>query len=132
MPRIRFVKENVEIEVPQGANLRKEALKAGVSVYKGFINGAGEWLNRQPFGHCPGMGMCGTCRVKIVKGIENTNRMGPMEKFKFHSPLPDPIACFAYIGNEDTMRLACKTTVQGDIEVETGPEVNLFGENFFS
>ena len=38
----------------------------------------------------------------------------------------------AYVGHEDTMRLACCTTVHGDIEVETGPEVSLFGENFFS
>ena len=30
------------------------------------------------------------------------------------------------------MRLACCTTVHGDIEVESGPPVNLFGENFFS
>jgi hypothetical protein len=38
----------------------------------------------------------------------------------------------AYIGNEDTMRLACCVSVEGDIEVETGPELNLFGDNFFS
>jgi hypothetical protein len=38
----------------------------------------------------------------------------------------------AYIGNEDTMRLACRTKVLGDIEVQTGPQLNLFGENFFS
>jgi hypothetical protein len=30
------------------------------------------------------------------------------------------------------MRLACMTKVLGDIEVETGPELDLFGENFFS
>jgi hypothetical protein len=30
------------------------------------------------------------------------------------------------------MRLACQTLVKGDIEVETAPEMNLFGENFFS
>jgi hypothetical protein len=30
------------------------------------------------------------------------------------------------------MRLACCTTVHGDITVESGPELNLFGENFFS
>jgi hypothetical protein len=30
------------------------------------------------------------------------------------------------------MRLACKTRVMGDMEVETGPEINLFGDNFFS
>jgi hypothetical protein len=28
--------------------------------------------------------------------------------------------------------LACMTQVLGDIEVETRPELNLFGENFFS
>ncbi len=38
----------------------------------------------------------------------------------------------AFIGNEDTMRLACQTLVNGDMEVETGPELNLFGDNFFS
>jgi hypothetical protein len=44
----------------------------------------------------------------------------------------DPIPCLAYVGHENTMRLACKTQVYGDIEVETGPEIDLFGENFFS
>ena len=29
-------------------------------------------------------------------------------------------------------RLACCVKVLGDIEVETGPELNLFGDNFFS
>ena len=42
------------------------------------------------------------------------------------------MAALAYIGNEETMRLACQTSVNGDIEVETGPEINLFGDNFFS
>jgi hypothetical protein len=55
-------------------------------------------------------------------------------KFKtpLPTPVPDPIPCLAYIGHEDTMRLACMTKVFGDIEVESCPEVNLFGENFFS
>jgi hypothetical protein len=64
--------------------------------------------------------------------MENTNSPGLVEKVKFKVPIPDPIPSMAFIGNEDTMRLACKTTVNGDIEVETGPEFNLFGENFFS
>jgi len=38
----------------------------------------------------------------------------------------------AYIGHEDTMRLACQTRVTGDIEVETQPKMDLFGVNFFS
>ena len=36
------------------------------------------------------------------------------------------------LDNEDEMRLACMTQINGDIEVETNPEFNLFGENFFS
>ena len=38
----------------------------------------------------------------------------------------------AYIGNEEQMRLACRTKVLGDIEVQSKPPLNLFGENFFS
>jgi ferredoxin len=38
----------------------------------------------------------------------------------------------AYIGNENTMRLACQTRVNGDMEVQTKPPLNLYGDNFFS
>jgi len=129
MPIVKFVKEKKEIEVPEGANLRQEALKAGINLYPGF-NGIGASLNKVL--NCHGFGGCGTCRVNILKGVENASEMGMLEKLKFAVPLPDPIACMAYIGNEQTMRLACKTQVLGDMEVETGPEVNLFGDNFFS
>ena len=129
MPTIKFKNENKEIDVPDGANLRKEALKAGVNLYQG-VNGIGAGVNKLV--NCRGFGTCGTCRVIITKGVENTNSMGMIEKMKFKIPLPDPLPCMAFVGNEETMRLACKTTVHGDIEVETGPELNLFGENFFS
>ncbi len=94
------------------------------------MNGWGASINR--YANCYGLGTCGTCRVRIVRGRENASAMGLVEKFKFHCPFPDPIPCMAYIGNEETMRLACCTLVNGDMEVETGPEFNLFGENFFS
>ena len=134
MPTVKFVKEKKEIEVPAGTNLRKAALEAGVNLYQG-INGIGESVNKVL--NCHGFGCCGTCSVLVVKGMENSNKMGLWEKLKFKGmPTPDPflstINCLHFIGNEDTMRLACKTTVDVDIEVETGPEFNLFGENFFS
>lgn len=131
MPKIKFIKEKKEVEVPEGANLRREALRAGVNLYNG-INGFGAKVN-QIF-NCHGLGACGTCTVRILKGMENTSPMGLWEKLKFKGlPTPDPLlAPLAYIGNEETMRLACCTRVNGDIEVETGPEFNLFGENFFS
>ena len=135
MPIVKFVKEKKEIEVPEGANLREEAVKAGINLNQG-LNGIGASINKyancsvMSFGLLPGQ--CGTCRVLIKKGMENTNKMGLVEKAKFKGlPVPDP-ACLAFIGHEDEMRLACCTTVHGDIEVETGPEFNLFGENFFS
>jgi ferredoxin len=129
MPIIKFVNEKIEVEVPEGANLRREAINAGVNLYKG-INGVGETFNK--YANCWGLGMCGSCRVLITKGMENTNKMTAMERVKFKVPMPDPISVFAFVGHKDTMRLACQTTVHGDIEVTTGPELNLFGENFFS
>ncbi len=137
MPVIKFINEDKEIEVPEGANLRKEAIKAGINTNQG-LNGFGASINK--YLNCHGFGQCGTCRVKIAKGAENLSPMGIVEKMRFRSPVPtpvtpggiDPIPCLAFIGNEETMRLACQATVHGDVEVETGPEVELFGENFFS
>jgi len=137
MPTIKFVKENKEIEVPPGANLRAEALKAGINVnhmvcgvsegVDAFAANAGKMLN------CRGFGLCGTCRVLITAGAENVNEMTTLEQLKFkYAPVPDPMPAMAFIGHEDTMRLACKTQVNGDVEVETMPEMNMFGENFFS
>lgn len=133
MPLVKFTKEKKEIEVPVGANLRNEAIKAGINLNQG-LNGIGAGINR--FMNCKGMGMCGTCRVLITAGIENTNKLTMAEWVKFKTviptPVPDPIPALAYVGHEEEMRLACCTIVQGDITVESGPEVNLFGENFFS
>lgn len=137
MPVIKFVKEKKEIEVPEGANLRKEALKAGVNPHS-ILNGMGAGVAR--YANCHGFAQCGTCRVRITKGMENTSPMGIVEKTRFRWPIPtpltplalDPMPCLNYVGNEDTMRLACQTLVYGDIEVETAPEINLFGDNFFS
>ena len=136
MPIVKFIKEKKEIEVPEGANLRDEAVKAGINLNQG-LNGIGSSINKylkcstMSLGFLPGQ--CGTCRVLITKGMENTNKMTLSERMKFKAVnTPDPIPSLAFVGHEDTMRLACCTKVHGDIEVETGPEVNLFGENFFS
>ena len=136
MPIVKFVKEKKEIEVPVGANLRAEAVKAGINLNQG-LNGQGASINQ--YLNCNTLslgligGMCGTCRVLITRGMENTNKLTVCERMKFKMVLtPDPVPALAYVGHEDTMRLACCTTVHGDIEVESGPEVNLFGENFFS
>ena len=130
MPIVKFVKENKEIEVPEGVFLRAEAVKTGINLNQG-VNGYGESINK--YVNCMGTGLCGTCRVLITAGKENTNEMTIREQMRFKTPLlPDPVPCLAFVGYEETMRLGCMTCVNGDIEVETGPELNLFGENFFS
>ena len=62
MPVVKFVKETKEIQVPQGANLRKEALKAG------NLTGA---LGQQPFlqGFWPVMQLY----LQIDRGISAAN-----------------------------------------------------------
>ena len=118
MPKVIFVNEKQEIEVPQGCNLRKEARKAGIEVH-GTIE---SYLN------CMGNGLCGTCRVLVKKGMENLNPRTFMERVNLNT---HPLTMLAAIGHEDEIRLACQVTVNGDCTVETHPGVNWSGENFW-
>jgi ferredoxin len=114
MPKVNFVKEKKEIEVPEGANLREEALKSGIQVYQGLA----KYVN------CFGHGTCGTCRVLVKKGMENLGPKGRMERFTLARML-------CSIGHEDEMRLSCQCKVMGDCTIETRPDMNLYGENFW-
>ena len=51
---------------------RHEAVRPACEVYKG----------PDKILHCPGFGICGTCRVLITKGIENASPKGWREWFK--------------------------------------------------
>jgi ferredoxin len=114
MPKVEFVKEKKQIEVPVGANLRAEALKAGIQVYGGM----------DKYLHCPGWGLCGTCRVLVKKGMENLGPASWRERFKLTT-------MFSTIGYENEIRLSCQTQVNGDCSIETQPEFNWSGENFW-
>lgn len=115
MPTINFVNEKKQIEVAEGANLRSEALKAGIDLYP----------HVHKVFNCHGFGNCGSCRVLVTKGMQNTNKRGLIERLRLW-------LSFAFIGNEDEMRLSCQTRVRGDVDVVTQPPLNLYGENFFS
>ncbi len=118
MPKVTFVNEKQEVEVPEGANLRREAMKAGVVLYPG-VN---RYLN------CLGLGLCGTCRVLVKKGMENLNKKTLIERANLAA---HPLTMFAAIGHEDEMRLACQVRVNGDCAIETKPALNVTGENFW-
>jgi ferredoxin len=111
MPKVRFVRENQEIEVERGANLRRAALAHGIEVYPRL----NRWLN------CHGLATCGTCRVLLKEGTAaNASPKGLREKLRL------ALSFFA-IGHEDEMRLSCQTRVLGDLLVETRPPLNWSG-----
>lgn len=114
MPKVTFVSEKRELEVPDGANLRQEAMKAGIEIYQGLDR----YLN------CRGLGLCGTCRVLVKKGMEHLSPKGLRERFKLATML-------SAVGHEDEMRLSCRVQVHGDCSIETRPAFNWSGENFW-
>jgi ferredoxin len=118
MPKVTFVNEKKDVEVAAGANLREAARAAGIEIYKG----ADKYLN------CRGLGLCGTCRVLVKKGVENLSPKTLREKFNlnFH-----PLTMLAALGHEDEMRLSCQVKVNGDCSIETRPAFNWSGENFW-
>lgn len=118
MPKVVFVNEKQEIEVPQGAILREEALKSGIQVNFLLNTELGRYLN------CRGHGTCGSCLVLVKKGMENLNPKGFLERFRLG-------VIMSAIGHENESRLACQTRVNGDCTVDTNPDMNLSGENFW-
>jgi len=119
MPSVKFVNEKKTIDVPAGANLRKEALKAGVELYPGIHS----------YVNCLGFGMCASCCVKIKKGKENVSPQTFRERARM---ILGMFTSTARRGHEDEVRLACQTQVNGDVEIETKPDLmNLHGERFW-
>ena len=120
MPTVTFVNEKKSIEVPAGANLRSEAIKAGVQLYPTPHN----------YVNCMGFGFCHSCKVIVKKGLENVSHQSLFEKTTM--TVLNPLTFFARIGNESNLRLACQMQVNGDVEVQTQPPMNWHGQNFWS
>ena len=97
MPMVRFVKQNVSIQCPVGANLRELAMRHGIDLYAFPAN----------LTHCRGFGLCGTCRVKVNEPLALSARTPADERNT------------GWEGPE--YRLACQTKVLADVEVVTGP-----------
>ena len=91
MPRISFVKDNPPIEVPKGANLMQSLLQAGMPVASS----------------CYGDGVCGKCRLEILKGSENLSKPEIIELIvQDRLDLPKGT------------RVSCQVQVLGDVTVD--------------
>ena len=99
MARIKFIKENKEIEASIGSNLRFKAQENNIDLYT-FMG---------KLTQCGGYGQCGTCVVDVIEGTENLSPRTAVEEKMLRKR---PSSC----------RLACQTTIQGPISVETKPD----------
>ena len=95
---IKFLKENKEVIVADGANLRFKALENGIDLYT-FM---GKMTN------CGGYGQCGTCIVEVVEGLEHLSPRTEVEDRKLKR-------------KPASYRLACQALVQGLVSVNTKP-----------
>ena len=98
MPTVEFLNEGKKVDCGQYANLRKVALLHDVEVYKGIDRLA----------NCHGNGLCGTCVMEIVEGLENLSPKTLREQFKLK-------------GKPANYRLSCQCQVLGDIACITAP-----------
>lgn len=99
MPTVDFYFEKKKVEVGQNANLRGVALANGIEIYEG------------PFKltNCHGLGLCGTCVVEVLEGMENLTPRTKAENSKLKGLSP-------------TLRLSCQCQVRGDVAVITRPK----------
>ena len=96
MPRVRFVRENLEIEVKEGETILAAAKQAGA-----------------PEGdRCGGVCACSTCHVYVTRGFDSLSEIED-EEFDILDKAFDV---------RSTSRLGCQARVHGDIEVEISDE----------
>src|SRR5688572_2974844 len=96
MPRVHFVKENIEVEVPEGTTILEASRKAGA-----------------PEGdRCGGVCACSTCHVYVIQGFDQTSEIED-EEFDILDKAFDV---------RITSRLGCQAKIHGDIQVEISDE----------
>ena len=96
MPVVRFLKENMSVEVAEGTSILQAAKKIGA-----------------PEGdRCGGVCACSTCHVYVVEGFNNTSEIED-EEFDILDKAFDV---------RSTSRLGCQAKIHGDIAVEISGE----------
>ncbi|HEY6881369.1 MAG TPA: 2Fe-2S iron-sulfur cluster-binding protein [Polyangiales bacterium] len=96
MPKVRFKRENLEVEIADGDTILAAAKKIGA-----------------PEGdRCGGVCACSTCHVYVTKGFDSTSEIED-EEFDILDKAFDV---------RPSSRLGCQAKVHGDIEVEISDE----------
>lgn len=96
MPKVRFVRDRIEVEIADGETILQAAKKAGA-----------------PEGdRCGGVCACSTCHVYVTKGFDTLSEIED-EEFDILDKAFDV---------RSSSRLGCQAKVHGDIEVEISDE----------
>jgi 2Fe-2S ferredoxin len=91
MPRIKFVKNKPDLNVPERSNLMRVLLEADLPVASS----------------CDGEGVCAKCRLKIISGMENLSAPNDTELIlKEQNSLSKDV------------RISCQVEVLGDVTVD--------------
>ena len=85
-----FLLEDLLVQAPIGTSLQAIADASGADITFGCRNGS-----------------CGTCRIRVTKGLELCSEMGSEERDFLKG-----------LGVAEDERLACQVSVMGDIEVD--------------
>jgi ferredoxin len=93
LPTVSFAGQ--QVECPHGANLRVVLLRARLPLYTRVAKAI----------HCRGHGSCGTCAVRVEGPVSEPT---PAELQRLSRPPHKP---------ESGLRLACQTSVLGDVTV---------------
>ncbi len=88
--QVRFLPEDLLVEAPAGTPLQAIADASGADITFGCRNGS-----------------CGTCRVRILQGLEHCSPMGPEERDFLRGMEAPP-----------DQRLACQFSVTGNVDIE--------------
>ena len=88
--RIRFLPEDLLVQAPAGTALQAVADASGADITFGCRSGS-----------------CGTCRVRIRRGMAHCSAMAPEER-----------DFLLGLGVPADQRLACQVSVLGDVDVE--------------
>jgi 2Fe-2S ferredoxin len=96
MAKVRFLREKLEVEVPEGTTILEAARKAGA-----------------PEGdRCGGVCACSTCHVYVIKGFDGTSEIED-EEFDILDKAIDV---------RMTSRLGCQAKISGDVDIEISDE----------
>jgi 2Fe-2S ferredoxin len=96
MPKVRFLKENLEVEVPEGTTILEASRQVGA-----------------PEGdRCGGVCACSTCHVYVIEGFEQTSEIED-EEFDILDKAVDV---------RMTSRLGCQAKIHGPVAVEISDE----------